>query len=100
MNKGSSVSLNSVLQMLRLLDNGSINANYTSTQFLEIVKGQQDEGVIINGNTNGLVRLARLVVEVAAKDFAGAHQHFDDIGELDTCEVPLTIVLKPAEWDV
>jgi hypothetical protein len=100
MNKGSSVSLNSVLQMLRILDNGSVSENYTSTNFLETVKRRHDDGVIINGNTDGLVRLARLVLEVAAKDIAGAHQHFDDVGELDTCEVPLTIVLKPAEWDV
>ena len=100
MNKGSSVSLNSVLQMLRILDNGSVSENYTSTNFLETVKNRHDDGVIINGNTDGLVRFARLVLEVAAKDFSGAHQQFDDVGELDTCEVPLTIVLKPAEWDV
>lgn len=100
MNTGNSTSLTSVLKMLRLLDDNSVSTDEKTSQFLEVVKSQQDEGVIINGNTNGLVRLARLVLEVAAKDFAGAHQHFDDVGELDTCEVPLTIVLKPAEWDV
>lgn len=49
---------------------------------------------------DGLVHLARLVLEVAAKEFVGAHQHFDQAGELDTCDMPLTIVLKSAEWDV
>ena len=91
-------SLHDLLEMLRCLDNASVRADGAATLFLEVRKGSQGEGVSVNGNRDGLVHLARLVVEVAAKDFAGAHQHFDDTG-LDTCEVPLTIGLKPAEWD-
>lgn len=99
MNESKPVSLHEVLELLRRLDDASIGADGTATQFLEVRKGPQDEAISVNGNRDGLVHLARLVLEVAAKDFVGAHQHFDEAGELDTCEVPLTIGLKPAEWD-
>ena len=99
MNEVKPPSLHEVLQLLRRLDDTSVGTDGTTTQFLEIRKGAQDEGVSVNGNRDGLVHLARLVLEVAARDFVGAHQHFDEAGELDTCEVPLSIGLKPAEWD-
>jgi len=99
MNESKPPSVLDVLNLLRRLDDVSVGAGGTTTQFLEVRKGPENEGVSVNGNRNGLVHLARLVLEVAAKDFVGAHQHFDEAGELDICEVPLAVVLKAADWD-
>jgi hypothetical protein len=92
-------SLDDVLDLLRRLDDAAVDAYGATSQFLEVRKGPAGDGVSVNGNRDGLVHFARLVLEVAAKDFSGAHQHFDEAGELDTCEVPLAITLSPAEWD-
>lgn len=99
MNEPMPPSLHEVLELLRRLDDTSVSTDRAATQFLEVRKGPQNEAISVNGNRDGLVHFARLVLEVAAKDFVGAHQHLDESGELDTCEIPLTIGLKPAEWD-
>ena len=100
MNELSLPSIHDVLELLRRLDDASVGADGVTTQFLEVRNELQSGGVCVNGNRNGLIHLARLTLEVAAKDFVGAHQHLDADGEVDNCEVPLTIGLKPAEWDV
>jgi hypothetical protein len=87
------LSLAEVLDLLRVLD----DASNKTTNFLETRKNQQD--LCINGNREGLIRLARVILEVAQKGFLGAHQHLDEIGELDLCETPLTVCFKPAEWE-
>jgi hypothetical protein len=92
-------SFDLVLGLLRRLDDDSVDADAKTDQFLEVRKQPPGDGVSINGNRAGLVHLARLVLEVAARGFSGAHQHFDEAGELDSCEVPLAITLKFAEWD-
>jgi len=99
MSTSKSPSLQEVLELLRRVDDASVHADGATTLFLEVRKSLQGEGLSVNGNQDGLVHFARLVIEVAAKGFAGAHQHFDEAGELDACEVPLAICLKPAEWD-
>lgn len=92
-------SLHDVLELLRRADDASVQADGAATLLLEVRKSPQGEGISVNGNQAGLVHFARLVMEVAAKGFAGAHQHFDEAGELDACEVPLAIGFKLAEWD-
>jgi hypothetical protein len=95
-----STSIQSVLSLLRTLDDSSVRPDGTTTQFLEIRRAGDGDDVSINGNFGGLVHFARLVLEVAEKSFAGAHQHFDEAGGADFCEVPLIITFKPAEWDI
>jgi hypothetical protein len=94
------LTLNEVLELVHSLDASSIEPDGTTNLFLELRKSSGGDGVRINGNREGLVHFARLILDVAAKDFDGAHQHFDDAGEMDTCEAPLVISLKSAEWDV
>ncbi|MCL2310497.1 MAG: hypothetical protein FWC42_09570 [Proteobacteria bacterium] len=92
-------SLTEALDSLRRLDDSSIDSDKTTTRFLEVRKDQQGQGICISGNRAGLVRLTRLILEVAQKGFPGAHQHFDEIGELDFCEAPLVVSFQPADWD-
>ena len=92
--------LSEVLNLLRRLDDSSVESDGVTTQFLEIRKDPHGEGISVMGNQGGLVHLARLVLEVAEKGFAGAHQHFDEAAEVDICEAPLVIAFKSAEWDV
>lgn len=89
-----------VLNLLRRLDDSSVESDGVTTQFLEIRRDPQGEGMCVMGNQGGLVHLARLVLEVAEKGFAGAHQHFDEVANADICEAPLVIGFKSAEWDV
>lgn len=93
-------SLDDVLDILRILDDSSVGLDDATAQFLEVRKAAIGDGVSVNGNLGGLVHFARLTLEVAKKGFAGAHQHFDEAGETDLCEIPLTIGFKPAEWEV
>lgn len=99
MSESNQPSFDQVLGLLRKLDDASVDADAVTGQFLEVLKQPPGGGVSINGNRAGLVHLARQIFEVAARGFAGAHQHFDEAAGLDSCEVPLAIVLKPAEWD-
>jgi hypothetical protein len=99
MTVGAQPSLDEVLDLVRTLDDSSVGLDGTTGQFLEVRRGASDQVVSVNGNVGGLVHLARLVLEVAAKGFVGAHQHFDEAGEADVCEVPLVVCFKPAEWD-
>lgn len=92
-------SLDDVLGLLRALDDSSMGSESATSQFLEVRKSTDGEGVSVNGNLGGLVHLARLVLEVAGKGFVGAHQHFDEAGEMDRCDVPFVIGFKLAEWD-
>jgi hypothetical protein len=85
------------LEILRRVDDAASETTGPVASFLEVRVNAEGEGIVIGGNQRGLVHLARLVLEVAAKGFAGAHQHLDDVGDLDACDLPLTIVLKHAE---
>jgi len=90
-------SLDTILPLLRSLDDSSFGLANESNQFLEIKKGINVEEVIVNGNASGLIHMARLILEVAQKGFVGAHQHFDADGGTDICEIPLVISFKMAE---
>lgn len=90
-------SLEDVIECVRALDGGSIARDGATAQFLEIRRSA--DGVTVSGNREGLIYLARLILEVANKGFAGAHQHFDAASDLDHCDVPLVIAFKPADWD-
>lgn len=93
------VSLESVLSLLRALDDSSLTPDGSTTQFLEIKREDSIGGLAIGGNVGGLVHFARLVLDVAKKAYQGAHQHVDEHGGADICEVPLVIRFQPAAWD-
>jgi len=96
----NNVSLETVLALVRALDDSSVTTDGSTIQFLEIKKEDSIGGVAIGGNVGGLVHFARLVLEVAKKGYRGAHQHLDENSETDTCEVSLVIRFEPAVWDI
>ena len=98
-NSSDAVSLEAVLSLVRALDDSSLTPEGSSTQFLEIKREESIGGLAIGGNVGGLVHFARLVLEVAKKGYQGAHQHVDENGGADTCEMPLVIRFQPAAWD-
>jgi len=87
------IDLSELLDQTRALDDASI-LNETSDQFLELVRSIDGSEIRINGNAQGLVHFARRVLEVAAKDFDGAHEHFDELSGFDHCDVPLIVRKK------
>ena len=93
-NMEKQLSFGAAIDQIRMLDDQSFEQGSKETQFLEIRKGVTSEEVCVNGNLAGLVHFARLVLEVAGKGFVGAHQHFDEVGELDVCEVSMVISFK------
>jgi len=94
----SPVELHGILDSLRALDEASTTGGVTSL-FLETEISENGSELRINGNPPGLIHFARAVLEVAAKAFDGAHQHFDESEGLDHCDLPVVIRLKPAERD-
>jgi hypothetical protein len=66
-----------------------------STLRLEIRAGADGREVIIGGNEMGLVYFARLIIDVADRGFAGAHQHVDEHNGADPCEVPIIVGFLP-----
>ncbi len=92
-------SLGEILNLLRRLDACAVNSEGITTRFLEVKSENDRREVCVNGNVAGLVYLANLVLTVAERGFVGAHQHLDEAGGLDTCDVPLVISFKLAEWD-
>jgi hypothetical protein len=71
------------------------NSKMTSELFLEIVKSDSANEMLVVGNREGLKHLASAILDVASKDFDGAHSHFDE-HTLDRCDIPLIIRLKLA----
>jgi hypothetical protein len=94
-----SVEFMELLTQIRKLDDASIRGD-VSRQFLEIQTSPDQSEVTLNGNCEGLVHFARLVLDVAGRNFEGAHAHFDASGELDRCDLPLIVSLKAAAWDL
>lgn len=69
-----------------------------SRHFLQVLNGENGE-TVVQGNAEGLVYLALSILRLATKQ-NGAHQHFDESGLLDRCEVPLVVAKCLAEWEV
>ena len=51
----------------------------------------------INGNRTGLIRFARQVLQVAAKELPGSHAHLDEANGLDRVDMAVVICLKCTE---
>lgn len=83
--------------MVTALDEQSVAAGI-SHHFIEILKGVDGE-VVVRANREGLIHLARSCLSLAIKPTVGSHQHFDEAGIVDRCDVPLILVLAEAEWE-
>jgi hypothetical protein len=59
-------------------------------------KGDAD-GVILEGNRGGLIRLAMHALGLANRP-SGSHQHFDSASELDVAEVSL-VLARVTTWE-
>jgi len=90
--------LTHVIDQLRRIDEQSIHEG-VSTQFLEFELSTAHNELRINGNPGGLVQFARAILQVVARGHDGAHQHFDEAGIVDRCDIPIVVCLKPAPWD-
>ena len=64
-----------------------------SELFLEVVKSDANNEIVVAGNREGLRHLASTILDIASKDFDGAHSHFDE-HTLDRCDIPLIVRLK------
>jgi hypothetical protein len=63
-------------------------------QRIEIKKtGPKKEEVTISANREGLIRLAAHCLDLAERQFEGAHHHFDDVSVYEA-EVPVIISLR------
>jgi hypothetical protein len=87
--------LNRMKQQLKLLAERSLDRNGLSHSFLET---ELESGELrINGNSFGLLDLAVEILDIAAKDFTGAHIHLDDTVMIGRCDMPVVFALKNAE---
>jgi hypothetical protein len=87
-----------VVEQLHKIDALAID-NGVSRHFLEIEKAPDCSELRINGNPQGLIHLARAVLDVAITGLEGAHHHFDSSGIVDRTDLPVVVRLKAADWD-
>jgi hypothetical protein len=73
--------------------------NGVSTHYLESELSSDRQEIRINGNQAGLIHLARIALILASEKIEGSHQHFDESGVLDRCDLPFVVRFKAAEWD-
>jgi hypothetical protein len=86
-------NLEDLVKVIRLIDNRNIG-EMSSTKGKLSLKVSEESGskqLLVEGDEAGLVHLARLIVDVAAKKFPGAHAHIDEFN-VDECEMALTFV--------
>ena len=69
-----------------------VNAGRGTLQNTTITRA--GSGVIIEGNTAGLLELARLVLIVASKDVDGAHQDIDEASFASRADGVVTVALN------
>lgn len=60
-----------------------------SAHFLQIIKNEHE--VVIRGNYEGLIYLAKNILQIAEKKTEGSHIHLDSSGILDRCDVDTVI---------
>jgi len=93
------MDLPEITAALEKLDALSIEAG-VSRHFLQVFKtGAEKEEIMIQGNTEGLVHLAMVCLNLAQKKIDGSHHHFDEVSIVDKSEAPLVIAYKGADWD-
>ena len=99
MDNQSIEDLISIIKQLGNLDNLSI-VDGVSSHFLEFELLDSENELRINGNSEGLVYLAKIILNLAVNQKVGDHFHFDSTGVVDKCDIPITICFKQAEWDL
>jgi hypothetical protein len=80
---------------IKILDDTLISDS-VAYHFLE-TKGRGHGEFIIQGNAEGMIHLARVILELALTSFNGKHHHFDDNGILEDGSKPFIISFKNAD---
>ncbi len=92
------------LNMLRFVAHkvDELDASFTNgrkaSHYIDIAVPKEG-AVVISGNQEGLVHIARMILSLAAEASLGAHHHFDASGMVDRCDRDVIVVLKQAPWD-
>jgi hypothetical protein len=82
---------------LRSLDEDAVRAG-TSNHYLALEMAPGHSEYRISGNAQGLLHVAAAILNLVERGSVGAHHHFDEIGIVDKCDVPLVISLRNADW--
>lgn len=90
--------LNSLIANLKDIDEIAV-VDGVSHHFLEFVLEKNSKELLINGNKEGLIHFALSILSVAKDAGDGRHVHFDGVGILDRCDMPIVVCFKKAEWD-
>ena len=88
--------INKAIEAATIADESFVSGD-VSNHFLQVLKGDHGE-TIIRGNGEGLVHFALSVLKLAKSD-QETHQHFDEAGMIDKCDVPLVVVKSIADWE-
>ena len=59
---------------------------------------RSDEGLVLEGNRAGLVRLAAIALRLATNPAPGSHLHLDAASELDEADSSLVLGFRQAPW--
>ena len=91
-------NLELLLQELHHLDEVMID-NDISYHFLEFIKTDDGQEFCINGNVEGLIHFARIILDIVVSGKEGVHYHFDETGLADRCDMSVVICLKKPNWE-
>lgn len=73
--------------------------NGVSYHHLRFDSSREGEAVL-SGNREGLIHLAKELLDLALRGKEGSHVHYDESGNLSTESVgALVVMLEDAEWD-
>jgi hypothetical protein len=64
--------------------------------FLSLARS--DEGLVLEANRAGLVRLASIALRLATDPAPGSHLHLDAASELDEADSSLVLGFRQAPW--
>lgn len=87
-----------LITKLHEIDDLAIKDNI-SYHFLEVIENKENNELLINGNSEGLIYFAKSILDLVSTCSAGSHFHLDENGILDKCDQSIVIALKKAEWD-
>jgi hypothetical protein len=93
----SEPSLGDILEQVTALDQTSTPGGI-SRVFVE-VRDTGTREVSVRANAEGLIYLARRLLELAASTVPGKHVHIDTAGMADHCDRDLVLARWPAPWD-
>ena len=96
-NQEIKLELKEVINKLNKIDSTFVKNNISS-HFIQFIIDENDDA-ILEGNSEGLLHVAKKILELVIRDVIGADEHFDESGMLNKADKNLIVILTKPEWE-